>query len=430
MKKVFLASRFGEFSKIREKLVEEMLYIGIKPIDLNDNAAVPYSSLKRSLQNVRKSDIFILLIGDEYGTIPPNESKSITHLEYIEAVNNNKKIYVFGIGQLYNNEEIEFSTDNNMKEWQEDIMSKWVITKLSNNNSIKSIVYHIIMDIYKEENLTWLDKDTGLMWQVQVETHETLGRHPWKDLIKYKDSLNNHKYGDYNDWRIPTFDELTTLKTQESYPNPNSNYQESFIKKPLLYSMTMEHGRFWSSTSNPTDPHLAYGVYFNRIRKKSNSENGKRPKKDGLYVRCVRLYAYKEAEKEWDTIKSSKNIQILENYIKENPDSKYLTEAKQSIYELCKEEEIYMSNLSIFEQFLELYKKEKTLQTKELFLLEKIQEIKIESEKCEALQKLKETMQYDKKWKVPSNAKDSTKAKKQTKYKITQLLMELLNECK
>ncbi len=430
MKKVFLASKFGEFINIRKRLVEELLNVGLKPIDLNDNTAVPYPPLERSLQSVRESDIFVLLIGDEYGTIPPNESKSITHLEYIEALRNNKTIYVFGIGQLYNDEEIKYSTDNNMREWQEEILQNWVISKFGSNESYRSIAYHIIMDIYKEENLTWIDEDTGLMWQVQVETHEKLGRYPWSNLLKYKDQLNKDNYGGYSDWRIPSFDELVTLKTKESYPNPNSNYQESFIKKPLLYSMTMEHGRFWSDTSNKTNPHLAFGVYFNRIRKKSNSENGKRPKVDGLYVRCVRLLSHQEVENKWHGIKNTKDMQIIENYIKEHSDSKYIIEARQRIEELYKEEEAYMNKLSTFEQFLELYKKENNSTSKELFLLEKIKKIKIESEKCKALHKLKETMQDDKKWKNPANAKDPSKAKKQTKYKITQSVLELLNECK
>ena len=429
MKRAFIASKFGEFSKIRKILVEELLHIGIKPIDLNDNTAVPYPPLERSLQNVRESDIFILLIGDEYGTIPPGEFNSITHMEYAEAINHNKEIYVFGIGQLYSDGEINFSTDKNMKEWQEEILQDWVISKFGDKESIKGIAYNIIMDIYKEENLTWLDEDTGLMWQVQVETHEKLGRHPWTDLVNYKDQLNIRNYGDYSDWRIPAFNELITLKTKESHPNPNSNYGETFIKKSLLYSMAMEHGRFWSSTPNKTDIHLAYGVYFNRIRKKSNSENGKRPKRDGLYVRCVRLNTYEEIEQDWSGVKESENIQELESFIVRYPESKYLNEAEQAIKVLKRKYEDYIQSLPIFERFLVLYEQKKDTWGRESFLLEKIKKITDTSEKCIVLKKLKEDMINNKKWKDPANTKDPDKAKQQKKYKITQSIIELLSKC-
>ncbi len=429
MKSAFLASKFGEFSKIRKILVEELLQIGIKPIDLNDNSAVPYPPLERSLQSVRESDIFILLIGDEYGTIPSGKSKSITHLEYIEALNNNKEIYVFGIGKLYRDEEIIFSTDSNMRAWQEEILQNWVISKFGDDESIKSVAYNIIMDIYKEENLTWIDDDTGLMWQVQVETHEKLGRHPWTDLVKYKDQLNKRNYAEYNDWRVPTFNELITLKIQESYPNPNSNYGETFIKKPLLYSMAMEHGRFWSSTSNKTDLHLAYGVYFNRIRKKSNSENGKRPKRDGLYVRCVRLNTYEEIEKDWSRVKESENIQEIESFITKYPESKYVNVAEQAIKVLKGKYEGYIKSLPLFEKFLVLYEEEKYTSSRESFLLEKIKEITNDVEKCKALEKLKVDMVTNKKWKNPFDTKSPDKNKNKTKYKITQSVIELLDDC-
>ena len=98
-KKIFLASRFEEFSYIRKMLKEELVNLGMDIVDLNDNIADSHPPIERSLENVRRSDIMILLIGDTYGTVPFEELKSYTHLEYDEALNNQLDIYIFCIGK-------------------------------------------------------------------------------------------------------------------------------------------------------------------------------------------------------------------------------------------------------------------------------------------------------------------------------------------
>ncbi len=195
MKKVFIASRFGEdkISKIRHKISEELININIEPIDLNDNMAVPQPPLGRSLENVRKSDIVLVLLGDTYGTIPTGYDKSYTHLEYEEALKYKDKVetYVFGIGKLYQGEKIQYSNDENMEKWQKEILDNSTIGAYSADESVEAIVHSIIMNIYREENKVWYDEDTGLMWQVQVETFGELGgRYFWKDISKYTEGLN------------------------------------------------------------------------------------------------------------------------------------------------------------------------------------------------------------------------------------------------
>ena len=435
MKKVFIASRFGEekISKVRDKLAEELINIRIEPIDLNDNMAVSQPPIERSLESVRKSDIVIVLLGDTYGTIPKGYEKSYTHLEYIEAIKYKEKVktYVFGIGKLYKNNEIKYSSDTSVENWQKEILDNSTIGTYSDVDSIESIVHSIIMNMYREENKVWFDEDTGLMWKVQVDTYgESGGRFFWKDIFKYKDDLNKSNYDGYNDWRIPTIEELKTLLTETGYSNDYSYDSETFIKKPLLYSMTMDHARFWSSTSSSKDTKKAFGVHFGRRRKNSQSEKeGKDKAGKTRYIRCVRLNTYEEIEEEWNKVKESENIQEIESFITKYPESKYVNKAEKTIEILKEKYEDYIQGLPVFERFLVLYEQKKDTSGRESFLLENIKEITDESEKCEALKKLKEDMVNNKKWKDPANAKDPDKAKQQTKYKITQSIIELLSDC-
>lgn len=113
--------------------------------------------------------------------------------------------------------------------------------------------YNIFLD-----NKVWKDPDTGLIWQVQIE-NKTYG---WYETQQYVDKLNKTRYGGYNQWKIPTIDELKTILTKDSLKNKYSITKKTYVKEPLLNSMTMEYQFFWSSTINENNLTEAYDVYF------------------------------------------------------------------------------------------------------------------------------------------------------------------------
>ena len=175
---MFIASRFEEFKKIREKLRNELLDCNLYPIDLNDNNAVSHPPLNRSLQSVRESDIVILLIGDTYGEPPKGEVKSYTHLEYEEAMKNEVPIYPFAIGRSYKNNQISFSQNKNLQEWQKTLEEQHTLSMFDDERDVGLIVHKIVTSVYQVENKTWLDEETGLMWQVKIDASEEHGRLP------------------------------------------------------------------------------------------------------------------------------------------------------------------------------------------------------------------------------------------------------------
>ena len=138
----------------------------------------------------------------------------------------------------------------------------------------------------KKDSEVWLDSDTGLMWEMKTE--ENIGhRYVWsqenvaqaqnpelltddvKDAFSYADKLNSNGFGGYDDWRVPTLEELKTLLTNKNY----------FIKDELSKNSS---GDYWSSTTNKRDKGSAWIVYFGGgyVNGISNDAN--------VYVRCVR----------------------------------------------------------------------------------------------------------------------------------------------
>ena len=426
MKRIFIASRFEEFKKIRERLRKELLDCNLYPIDLNDNNAVSHPPLSRSLHNVRESDIVILLIGDTYGEPPKGEVKSYTHLEYEEALNNEIPIYPFAIGESYENNRITYSQNKNLQEWQKTLEEQHTLSMFDDERDIGLIVHKIVTSVYNVENKIWLDEETGLMWQVKIDASEEHGRLPWNDIFRYCDNKNRENFGGFSDWRIPTIEELETLTTNEAHPNCYGYDEESYIKKPLLYSMSMKYGRFWSRTSNNDDYNFAYGVNFNRKRENSQSKKGKKEKYKTRYVRCVRLWKDEDIDNEWLKIKDSRDKDSLLSFQSKFSNSKYQHELNEILEDINMEEKKYLDSFSPIEQKLLSYNNKSSI-PKTTLLLNAIKEGIFDDMKSEVLAELKRIMIDENSWKETTNAKNPDKDKN---YKRTLQVINLMKNLK
>ena len=425
MKKIFIASRFEEFKEIREKLRKELLDCNLYPIDLNDNQAASHPPIDRSLHNVRESNIVILLIGDTYGEPPKGQIKSYTHLEYEEAIKNEIPVYPFAIGKSYKNNEIKYSQNINFNNWQKTLEDKHTLSMFSNENDIGLIVHRIVTSVYNVENKVWLDEETGLMWQVKIDASEEHGRLPWNDIFQYCQNKNKENFAGFNDWRIPTIEELETLVSKVSYPNCYGYDEESFIKKPLLYSMSMKYGRFWSATSNSEDYNFAYGINFNRKRDNSQSKKGQKEKYKTRYVRCVRLWRDEDIENEWLQIKDSTNKKDLENFNNKFPNSKFNKTINEILEKIDIEEKKYFDNLSPIEKKLISFESNTDSMPKSTLLLNLIKQGVFDDMKSEALLELKKMLQNENAWKETTNAKNPEKDKT---YKRTLEIINLMKK--
>ena len=121
----------------------------------------------------------------------------------------------------------------------------------------------------------WIDPDTGFMWQVDIPKK----RYNWWDSKSYCKNLN---LSGYNDWRLPSIDELKTILTKNYYRSL-STINRAYIKKELLNSIyELKNPIFWSSTPYVSFFEKGLIVYFN------NGCEHESDKSDTYYVRCVR----------------------------------------------------------------------------------------------------------------------------------------------
>jgi len=96
MAKIFVSSRFGEFELLRKRLVRQVERMGTHEVTaLDDGLAAPVDPLTRSLDEVGRSDILLLICGDSYADWLDDDRLSTTHLEFRAAMSANVPILAF-----------------------------------------------------------------------------------------------------------------------------------------------------------------------------------------------------------------------------------------------------------------------------------------------------------------------------------------------
>ncbi|MCX5800584.1 MAG: DUF4062 domain-containing protein [Candidatus Eisenbacteria bacterium] len=88
-KEVFISSNFDEFPDLRRELrdlINSNRIFSMQAIDLNENRAIGRPPLVNSIDAVKRSEVMVLLVGEQYGGIPSGEHLSYCHLEYRAAL--------------------------------------------------------------------------------------------------------------------------------------------------------------------------------------------------------------------------------------------------------------------------------------------------------------------------------------------------------
>jgi len=109
------------------------------------------------------------------------------------------------------------------------------------------------------------DNNTGLEWQRTISENTFT----WQDAIDYCDELN---YGGYEDWRLPTADELSTI----------IDIGKKYISVDVDVFYLIKDNNYWSSSSFVNDSSLAHFVYF------GIGDVSLYPKTETNHVQCVR----------------------------------------------------------------------------------------------------------------------------------------------
>lgn len=95
-RKVYISSTFKDLKEYRSTLINEFNKALSHQYELtrvmehmyNTGDEMPLS--EQCIEEVKKSDVYILVVGDTIGSFPPNSTRSYTQLEYDEAMKEEK----------------------------------------------------------------------------------------------------------------------------------------------------------------------------------------------------------------------------------------------------------------------------------------------------------------------------------------------------
>jgi GTPase involved in cell partitioning and DNA repair len=149
---------------------------------------------------------------------------------------------------------------------------------------------------FEDNILAWKDTETGLMWEVKnrenvehkyvwsKENIET-AKYPErltddvKDAFSYAEKLNNQNYAGFNDWRVPSLEELKTILTKEKSQFKNFEDDNLYIKDPLAKTTNLW---YWTKDTVDNDSSNSWLLNFNIGLDDYNYQSY------DYFVRCVR----------------------------------------------------------------------------------------------------------------------------------------------
>lgn len=125
---VFLASRFGEFSEVRAeigRLLRENRNLNAHVIDLNDGAVASRPPYDECMRRVEQADLMVLLMGRTYGQLVDGREKSYTHYEYLHALDQDKRVLPFFIGEGFTGTDADYALmEPGMQAWARDVRAR------------------------------------------------------------------------------------------------------------------------------------------------------------------------------------------------------------------------------------------------------------------------------------------------------------------
>ena len=107
-------------------------------------------------------------------------------------------------------------------------------------------------------NGTILDKNSGLVWQQADSYHELKKGMNWYQALEYVDLKNSEKFAGFDDWRLPTLDELKKLYDSS---RPIKSKDNERIGLPKLFKDAGSY-YLWTNTERGLDNAWYFGLGF------------------------------------------------------------------------------------------------------------------------------------------------------------------------
>lgn len=206
--RIFVSSTYEDMIPYREAVSEALTSIEHLPIGMEHFVSTPDRPLDVCLTDVRRCQLYIVLVGMRYGSVDKESGKSFTELEYEEALKNKIPVLAFVINENECPVLPKFVDTGEEAEKLKQFKSRLDERMTSRFSSVANLKELVIRSVEAQvKRATEPQKDTE---QVKKDSEDYVtGAHLFKRFIllpqrhKGKEAiLRISMHGGYNGWRL------------------------------------------------------------------------------------------------------------------------------------------------------------------------------------------------------------------------------------
>jgi nucleoside 2-deoxyribosyltransferase len=157
---VFVSSTFTDLIEERQAAVEAILRAGHIPAGMELFTAGDESQMEVIKRWIDESDVYLLILGERYGSIEPKSGKSYTYIEYEYAINQSKPLFACVVNDSAIDERlkqkgrnvIEQNNPQKLKEFREFVCAK-MVRFWSEPKDIKLCILETLPEFAQREDL-------------------------------------------------------------------------------------------------------------------------------------------------------------------------------------------------------------------------------------------------------------------------------------
>lgn len=150
MAHVYLSSTYEDLKGEREAVYRALRRIRHDVVAMEDYVATDRRPLDKCLADVRRCDIYVGIIGWRYGFIPPGKKKSITELEFREAVKTGKTCLLFLKDDASRPARLRRGRGDRIAKLREQIRRKYLISFFGSPDDLAAKATAAVANIFGE----------------------------------------------------------------------------------------------------------------------------------------------------------------------------------------------------------------------------------------------------------------------------------------
>lgn len=181
--KVMISSTFIDLPEHRQKVIEACDRLGFGHVAMEHTSSSDRSTLENSLNMVAKSDVYVLVLGFRYGSIPQGEQESITALEFKRALELERPCLIFEMSRnhVVLPDHVETGPGAaKLSEFKSQVRNaQKTIAKFDNADQLTGLVIQALVE-WRDTNSTRVPPEPDLATQIVFPTApEQAAAHPY-----------------------------------------------------------------------------------------------------------------------------------------------------------------------------------------------------------------------------------------------------------